>query len=61
MSDDDSSIKAEYFGLDEEPNLANFVESADGSLTSPEDWGRLNSDDLFDQSSSDYQWWDFWS
>ncbi|KAL6123999.1 hypothetical protein ACLB2K_076515 [Fragaria x ananassa] len=62
MSDDDSSIKAEYFGLEEDPNLVNFVESADGSLTSPEDWGRLNSDGgLFDQSTCDYQWWNFWS
>ncbi|KAB2597872.1 homeobox-leucine zipper protein ATHB-12-like [Pyrus ussuriensis x Pyrus communis] len=61
LSDDDSRIKAEYFGLEDEPNLANLVESADGSLTSAEDWGKLNSDGLFDVTSGDYQWWDFWS
>ncbi|KAK9280490.1 hypothetical protein L1049_014182 [Liquidambar formosana] len=40
LSDDDSSIKVEYFGMEEEePNLLNLVEPADGSLTSTEDWG----------------------
>lgn len=62
LSDDDSSIKAEYFGIeDEEPNLINMVEPGDSSMTSPEDWGSLNSDGLFDESSTSYQWWDFWS
>ncbi|KAI4328958.1 hypothetical protein L6164_021268 [Bauhinia variegata] len=61
LSDDDSSIKAEYFGLEEEPSLLNLVKHADGSLTSPEDWGTLDSNDLLGQSTSDYQWWDFWS
>ncbi|KAJ0053154.1 hypothetical protein Pint_00643 [Pistacia integerrima] len=61
LSDDDSSIKAEYFGLEEEPNLMAMVEPAESSLTSPEDWGKFESDDLFDQSSTGYQWWDFWS
>ncbi|KAG6784901.1 hypothetical protein POTOM_010612 [Populus tomentosa] len=61
LSDEDSSIKAEYFELEEEPNLISMVEPADGSLTSQEDWGSLDSDGLFDQSSSDYQWWDFWA
>jgi homeobox-leucine zipper protein len=61
LSDEDSNIKVEYFGLEEEPNLLNMVEPADGSLTSPENWGSLNSDVLFDQSNSNNQWWDFWS
>ncbi|KAF7843930.1 homeobox-leucine zipper protein ATHB-12 [Senna tora] len=62
LSDDDSSIKAEYFGLeDNEPALMNFVEQADDSLNSAEDWGAFESDDLLDQSGSGYQWWDFWS
>ncbi|XP_061370367.1 homeobox-leucine zipper protein ATHB-12-like [Gastrolobium bilobum] len=60
-SDDDSSIKVEYFGLEDEPGLLNFVEHADGSLTSSEDWGTFDSNDLLGQSTSDYQWWDFWS
>ncbi|KAH8488871.1 hypothetical protein Peur_059505 [Populus x canadensis] len=61
LSDEDSSIKADYFELEEEPNLMSMVEPADGSLTSQEDWGSLDSDGLFDQSSSGYQWWDFWA
>lgn len=59
--DDDTSIKVEYFGLEDEPGLLNFAEHADGSLTSPEDWSAFESNDLLGQSSSDYQWWDFWS
>ncbi|KAH7519439.1 homeobox-leucine zipper protein ATHB-12 [Ziziphus jujuba] len=62
LSDEDSSIKAEYFSLEEETKLVNMVEPGDDSLTtSHEDWGSLNSDCLFDESSSGYQWWDFWS
>ncbi|XWS76831.1 hypothetical protein CRYUN_Cryun01aG0211400 [Craigia yunnanensis] len=61
LSDDDSTIKTDYFGLEEEPNLITMVEPADGSLTCPEDWRSFDSDGLFDQSSSGYQWWDFWS
>ncbi|XP_059634427.1 homeobox-leucine zipper protein ATHB-12-like [Cornus florida] len=61
LSDDDSSIRAEYFGLDEEPDLLSFVEPADGSLTSPENWGSLNSNDCYDQSNNSYHWWDFWT
>lgn len=62
LSDEDSSMKADYFGLEEETNLANMVEPGDDSLTtSHEDWGSLNSDRLFDESGSGYQWWDFWS
>ncbi|PSS26255.1 Homeobox-leucine zipper protein like [Actinidia chinensis var. chinensis] len=61
LSDDDSSIKAEYFGLDEEPELLNMVEPADSSLTSPENWDSIDSEGLLDQSGSSYQWWDFWS
>ena len=63
-SDDDSSIKAvDFFRMEEEPaNLVNMVEPADGSLsTSHEDWGSLNSDCLFDESTSSFQWWDFWA
>ncbi|KAK4268912.1 hypothetical protein QN277_022139 [Acacia crassicarpa] len=55
LSDDDSSIKAEYFGLEDEPNtLLNFAEQADDSLN-------FDSDELLDQSGVGYQWWDFWS
>ena len=61
LSDDDCAIKRDYFGLEEEPNLISMVEPADGSLTSPEDWRSFDSDGLFNQSSSGYQWWDFWS
>ncbi|KAK7292852.1 hypothetical protein RJT34_15706 [Clitoria ternatea] len=63
LSDDDTSIKVEYFGLEDGPGgLLNFAEHADGSMTSPEDWGTFESDDLLGQSTSDgFQWWDFWS
>lgn len=65
LSDDDSSIKPEYFGLNDESDLLNMVEVdlGDGSLTSTEDWDNLKSNGLLDQSksSSSYQWWDFWS
>ncbi|XP_061961012.1 homeobox-leucine zipper protein ATHB-7-like [Populus nigra] len=61
LSDEDSSIKVDYFELEEEPNLMSMVEPAEGSLTSQEDWGSIDSDGLFDQSSSGYQWWDFWA
>ncbi|XP_054780177.1 homeobox-leucine zipper protein ATHB-12-like isoform X2 [Prosopis cineraria] len=61
LSDDDSSIKAEYFGLEDQPTLLNFVEQADDSLTSAEDWRSFDSDELLDQSPAGYQWWDFWS
>lgn len=65
ISDDDSSIKADYFGLDEESDhLLKMVEAGDSSLTSPENWGSLEDDGLLDQqpNSSNYdQWWDFWS
>lgn len=64
LSDDDSAIKTEYFGLeeDEEPNLISMAAPADdGSLTSSEEtWRSFDSDCLFDQSSTGYQWWDFW-
>ncbi|KAF4384501.1 hypothetical protein F8388_003808 [Cannabis sativa] len=69
-SDDDSCMKAAY-NFDQEvlePEEAELLSMnmapeppADSSLTSPEDWGNLNSDTLFDESSSGYQWWDFWS
>lgn len=61
VSDDDTSIKVEYFGMEDEPGLLNFVEHGDGSLTSPEAWSNFESDDLLGQSASDFQWWDFWS
>ena len=54
LSDDDSSIKAEYFGLEDESTLLNFVEQADDSLN-------FDSDELLDQPDVGCQWWDFWS
>ncbi|KAJ8748486.1 hypothetical protein K2173_003383 [Erythroxylum novogranatense] len=59
LSDEGSSIKVEYFGIEEETNLMNMVEPAE-SLTSKEDWEGLDSDELFNQSGTSYQWWDFW-
>lgn len=61
LSDDDTSIKVEDFGLEDEPGLMNFVDHGDGSLTSPEEWVAFESNDLLGQSTTDYQWWDFWS
>ncbi|CAK8560631.1 unnamed protein product [Lathyrus sativus] len=61
VSDDDTSIKVEYFGLEDEHGLMNFGEHGDGSLTSPENWSGFETNDLLGQSSCDYQWWDFWS
>lgn len=66
ISDDDSSIKADYLGLDEdaEHHLLKIVEAGDSSLTSPENWGSLDEDGLLDHqpnSTSYDQWWDFWS
>ncbi|WCJ22482.1 Homeobox-leucine zipper protein family [Euphorbia peplus] len=61
-SEEESSvIKAEYFGLEEDANLMNIVEGGEGSLTSQEDWGSLQSDVLFDHSNNGGQWWDFWA
>ncbi|KAE9595829.1 hypothetical protein Lal_00030983 [Lupinus albus] len=61
-SDDDTSIKVEYFGMEDEHCLLNFAEQhAKDSLTSPEEWSTFESDDLLAQSTSDLQWWDFWS
>lgn len=60
LSDDDSSIRADYFVMEEEPSLLTMVEPVDGCLTSPEDWGSWDSECVFDQSSGSYQWWDFW-
>ncbi|KAL5156264.1 Protein MAIN-LIKE 1 [Glycine soja] len=53
----DRSIKAEqYFEMEDEPAQLNFVEHVDGSLTSSEDWGVLESDDILGQPTScDYQ------
>lgn len=68
FSDDDSNIKAEYFGLDhdhdgEHDHLLSTVEMepVDGSLTSTEDWDNLDSNALLEQPSTSYPWWDFWS
>ncbi|KAI3449303.1 hypothetical protein Pfo_005968 [Paulownia fortunei] len=62
LSDDDSSMKAEFLGLDEENELLKMVQpAADSSLTSAEDWGSLDSDDLINQPTESFQWWDFWS
>lgn len=60
LSDDDSAMMADYFGLEDETSLVNMVEPTDGNLTSAKDWGNFEPD-LFDQSSSGYQWLDFWS
>ncbi|XP_048140858.1 homeobox-leucine zipper protein ATHB-12 [Rhodamnia argentea] len=57
----------DYFGLEGEQSLLNMAEPdpepapADSSLTSPEHWGSLETDDLLNQSSGSSQWWDFWS
>lgn len=62
--DDDSGMKTEYFGLEleeDDPELIDFVEPTESSLTSPEEWGTLHSDVLLDHPTSSYQWWDFWS
>ncbi|XAR53922.1 hypothetical protein NMG60_11028865 [Bertholletia excelsa] len=62
LSDDDGCTRTGYFGLGEEPELLNIVEPADSSLTSPENWGSLESEGLLDQSgSSSCPWWDFWA
>ncbi|KAE8699627.1 Homeobox-leucine zipper protein HOX6 [Hibiscus syriacus] len=58
LSDDDSTIKTDYFGVEEEPNLMSMV---DDSLTSREDWRSFESDGLFDQSNCGHPWWDFCS
>ncbi|XP_065860085.1 homeobox-leucine zipper protein ATHB-12-like [Euphorbia lathyris] len=58
IEEESSIIKAEYFGLEEEANLMSI---GDGSLTSQEDWGTLESDALFDHSNNGCQWWDFWA
>lgn len=63
LSDDESSRNPDYIGLGEEPaEFLNTVVPACSSLTSPEEWGSLDSDVLLDKpSSSYYQWWDFGS
>lgn len=50
----------DYFVMEKEPTLLTMVEPVDGSLTSPEDWQSWDSETVFDQSSENYQWWDFW-
>lgn len=52
-SENDSNLKADYFGLKEEIELMHMVESSDSSLASHENF--------LDDNSSSYQWWDFWS
>lgn len=64
FSDDENSTRsaADYFNrLDEEVELLKMVEAADSSLTSPEDWGSLDSEDILNPPTTSYQWWDFWS
>ncbi|XP_040991701.1 homeobox-leucine zipper protein ATHB-12 [Juglans microcarpa x Juglans regia] len=61
LTDEDASTKPEYFELEDEPTLLNMVEPTDSTLASPEDWGSLDSEGLFDQSNGNSQWWDFWS
>lgn len=60
LSDGDSAMVADYFGLEGETRIINMLEPADGSLTSTEDWGTFEPG-LFHQASSGYQWLDFWS
>ncbi|KAA8516212.1 hypothetical protein F0562_019391 [Nyssa sinensis] len=60
LSNYDSGIKDAHFELDEEADLVNMAEPADGSLISPENWGCLHSNGLHDHSST-CQWWDFWA
>ncbi|XP_042479470.1 homeobox-leucine zipper protein ATHB-12-like [Macadamia integrifolia] len=45
---------------EKEPEL-NMVEPQDDSLTSPENWCSFDSGDLFGQSSTESEWWDFWN
>jgi homeobox-leucine zipper protein len=62
--DDDNSIikKGEIFRVDEANPINNMINPPDSpNVTTSEDWGSLDSDGLFDQTSSSYQWWDFWS
>ncbi|KAL2461446.1 Homeobox-leucine zipper protein ATHB-7 [Abeliophyllum distichum] len=64
FSDDENSTRsaADYFSrLDEETEILKMVEAADSSLTSPEDWGSLDSEDLLNPPTTSCQWWDFWS
>ncbi|CAN1794123.1 Homeobox-leucine zipper protein ATHB-7 [Linum perenne] len=64
QEDDHRSVKVEFFGAEEEAKMMSMVDvgHGDGSLTSQEDWGSLDSDGvLLNQSTSDYQWWDFWA
>ncbi|KAL8540984.1 hypothetical protein ACS0TY_002316 [Phlomoides rotata] len=70
VSDDDSGIKAELMGLDEESELLRMVEPAAAGIgvahSSSDDqnqiWGSLDSDDMINQTSGEsVQWWDFWS
>nr|KYP71977.1 Homeobox-leucine zipper protein ATHB-12 [Cajanus cajan] len=59
LSEDDSGIKAEqHFGVEDEPAAVNVVHHA----IAAEDWCVFDYDDILGQStSSDYQWWDFYS
>ncbi|XP_024024137.1 homeobox-leucine zipper protein ATHB-12 [Morus notabilis] len=62
LSDDDSNRKAEYFGLEDQQELLNMnMAEPKPADSSPENWGSLNSETLFNESSGGYQWWDFWS
>lgn len=61
LSDDDSSMKAEYFAIEEEQDQLLSINMTEPADSSPEDWGSLNSETLFNESSGQYQWWDFWS
>lgn len=68
LSDDDCGggiNKTHNLGLEEDdPELLGVVEPAESSLTSPEEWGSLESEGLLlsnHPNTSTYQWWDFWS
>ncbi|XP_043715145.1 homeobox-leucine zipper protein ATHB-12 [Telopea speciosissima] len=55
----ENSRITECFGR-EEPDL-NIVEPPDDALTPPENWCSFDSGNPFGQSSTDSQWWDFWT
>ncbi|KAA8533554.1 hypothetical protein F0562_031012 [Nyssa sinensis] len=60
-SDDDERGNGGYFGQEEEQELLNMGEQADGSIASPVRTCNFNSGGFFDQSCGSSNWWDFWT